>query len=31
VRNWGRVGTRGRYRMDLFEDEATAERAMARL
>jgi predicted DNA-binding WGR domain protein len=31
VRNWGRIGTRGRYRMDLFEDEAAAERAMARL
>jgi predicted DNA-binding WGR domain protein len=31
VRNWGRIGTRGQYRMDLFEDEAAAEEAMARL
>ena len=31
VRNWGRIGTRGRYRMDLFEDGAAAERALARL
>jgi predicted DNA-binding WGR domain protein len=31
VRNWGRVGTRGRYRVDLFEHEAVAERALARL
>jgi predicted DNA-binding WGR domain protein len=31
VRNWGRIGTRGRYRADLFDDEAAAERAMARL
>ena len=31
VRNWGRIGTQGRYRMDLFEDEAAAETALARL
>jgi predicted DNA-binding WGR domain protein len=31
VRNWGRIGTRGRYKIELFDDEATAERALARL
>ena len=31
VRNWGRMGTRGRYKIELFEDEAAAESAMARL
>jgi predicted DNA-binding WGR domain protein len=31
VRNWGRIGTRGRYRVDFFEHEAAAERALARL
>jgi predicted DNA-binding WGR domain protein len=31
VRNWGRIGSRGRHRTDLFEDEAAAGRAMARL
>ena len=25
VRNWGRIGTQGRYRMDWFEDKAAAE------
>jgi len=29
VRNWGRIGTRGRYKIELFEDEAEAEKAMA--
>jgi predicted DNA-binding WGR domain protein len=29
VRNWGRMGTRGRYKIELFEDEAAAESAMA--
>jgi predicted DNA-binding WGR domain protein len=31
VRNCRRIGVRGRYRMDLFEDKATAQTAMARL
>ena len=31
VRNWGRIGTWGRYKIELFEDEAAAETAMARL
>jgi len=31
VRNWGRIGTQGRYRMDWFEDKAAAEMALARL
>jgi predicted DNA-binding WGR domain protein len=31
VRNWGRMGTQGRYKIELFEDEAAAESAMARL
>jgi predicted DNA-binding WGR domain protein len=31
VRNWGRIGTQGRYRIDLFEDEVAAARALARL
>jgi predicted DNA-binding WGR domain protein len=29
VRNWGRMGTQGRYKIELFEDEAAAESAMA--
>jgi predicted DNA-binding WGR domain protein len=28
---WGRIGTWGRYKIELFEDEAAAETAMARL
>ena len=31
VCHWGRMGTRGRYKIELFEDEAAAENAMARL
>jgi predicted DNA-binding WGR domain protein len=31
VRNRCRIGARGRYRMDLFEDKAATRRAMARL
>jgi len=31
VRHWGRMGTRGRYKIELFEDEAAAENALARL
>jgi predicted DNA-binding WGR domain protein len=31
VRNWGRMGTWGRYKIELFEDEAAAESAMVRL
>lgn len=31
VRNWGRIGTWGRYKIELFEDEAAAESAMTRL
>jgi predicted DNA-binding WGR domain protein len=31
VRNWGRIGTWGRYKIELFGDEAAAETAMARL
>jgi hypothetical protein len=31
VRDWCRIGTRGRYRMDLFEDEAAAESTLARV
>jgi predicted DNA-binding WGR domain protein len=31
VRNWGRMGTQGRYKIEPFEDEASAEGAMARL
>jgi predicted DNA-binding WGR domain protein len=29
ARNWGRMGTQGRYKIELFEDEAAAESAMA--
>jgi predicted DNA-binding WGR domain protein len=31
VRHWGRMGTRGRYKIELFEKEAAAASAMARL
>jgi predicted DNA-binding WGR domain protein len=31
VRNWGRIGTWGRHKIELFEDEAAAESAMVRL
>ncbi len=31
VRNWGRIGTRGRRKIELFEDKAAAEHAMHRL
>jgi predicted DNA-binding WGR domain protein len=31
VRNWDRIATRGRCKIELFEDEAAAETAMARL
>jgi predicted DNA-binding WGR domain protein len=31
VRDWGRIGTRDRYKIELFEDEAAAETAMAGL
>jgi predicted DNA-binding WGR domain protein len=31
VRNWGRIGTRGRYSMDLFEDRAAAASDLGRL
>jgi predicted DNA-binding WGR domain protein len=31
VRNWGPIGTRGRYKIELFEDEAGAESTIARL
>jgi predicted DNA-binding WGR domain protein len=31
VRHWGRIGTRGRERSDLHENEAAAAEAMAKL
>lgn len=31
VREWGRIGTRGRRRLDLFADDAAAREAFARL
>ncbi|WP_269932837.1 WGR domain-containing protein [Aminobacter sp. HY435] len=31
VREWGRIGTRGKRRLDLFGDTAKAEVAMAKL
>lgn len=31
VRTWGRIGTRGRHRIELFADTAAAEQAMRRL
>jgi predicted DNA-binding WGR domain protein len=31
VRRWGRIGTRGRERMDPYSDEAAAAEALAKL
>lgn len=31
VREWGRIGTRGKRRLDLYEDAARAEAALGKL
>lgn len=31
IRAWGRIGTRGRQKVELFENEDTADRALDRL
>ncbi|MEI5682234.1 WGR domain-containing protein [Mesorhizobium sp. CGMCC 1.15528] len=31
VRNWGRIGTRGRYRIELFETQEQAEISLGRI